>query len=219
MGVQAIHRVQAMVLRFGDLQGNLLRYVALAAEGASQPDQLDALQKATGWLPSEAAALMAGPFNGWVPTATLLGALDDAFALMGTLGASPPLMDRIAALGAATAAADWDAFEGTAADVLAKAVGRYGAGWDAVWGALSGILAVRERDALLALVLAQLNGQHKGIVAARNVYEFLLTDVEMGPATQISPILEALNAAQLYLQRCRLRLEPGVTDLSHIQDA
>jgi hypothetical protein len=74
---------------------------------------------------------------------------------------------------------------------------------------IAGKTQVAERDALLALVLSQLNADYPEITTARNVFEFLLIDVEMGPETQISYLKEALNASQLYLQRCRLGLESG----------
>ena len=45
----------------------------------------------------------------------------------------------------------------------------------------------------------------------RNLYEYLLIDGEMSGCSEISYIKEALNATQLYLQRCRLGLEPGAT--------
>jgi hypothetical protein len=44
----------------------------------------------------------------------------------------------------------------------------------------------------------------------RNLYEYLLIDVETSGVAQISYIKEALNAVQLYLNRCRQRLEPGI---------
>jgi hypothetical protein len=75
---------------------------------------------------------------------------------------------------------------------------------------VEGKLQVHMRDALLGIVLADLRGHYSDIRTPENVYEFLLTDVETGPEAQISYIKEALNAVQLYLQRCRLRLEPGV---------
>ena len=216
--VTAIDQVQGMMKAFGDQQQNLLAYIALASTGAPQADQLAALQKAAGWAPAVVTELLAGPVKKETVIAAGLAHLQTCFDLMSDLGSNPSLMDEIAALGDAPAT-NWAQYCNTAVDVMAKTAARYGSQWETIWPALSGILAVHERNALLALVLSQLNAKFPSIKAARNVYEFLLTDVEMGPTTQISYLKEALNAAQLYLQRCRLRLELGVEDMTHIQPA
>jgi hypothetical protein len=67
--------------------------------------------------------------------------------------------------------------------VLAKTASIYGTQWESVWTLPSGDLAVHLRDALLSLVLSQFNSDDPTIKTARNVYEFLLTDVEMGYAS------------------------------------
>ncbi|HYH81165.1 MAG TPA: neuraminidase-like domain-containing protein [Longimicrobium sp.] len=216
--VQNLAGVQSLMRAHGDLRQNLLAYVDLASSAGPPADPLAALQDATGWDPGAVEQLLAGPAAGETVLAARLARLERCFALMRALGADPTLMGTIAALGGAPATS-WAQYTQTAAAVLAATSARYGEEWSGVWATLSGTLAVHERDALLALVLAQLNAEHPGIRDARNVYEFLLTDVQMGAATQVSYVLEALNAAQLYLQRCRLRLEPGVLDLGQIQDA
>lgn len=209
--------VQNMMQEYGDLQRNLLTYITLASTNQPQEDQLKALQKATGWDPDEVTQLLEGPVKDVTVLTEALAELQSIFALLSKLGANPGLMNTIAALGD-VAATNWSEYTQTAAAVMAKTASRYGSQWATIWPTLSGILAVHERDALLALVLSELNTLYPDITAPRNVYEFLLTDVEMGPSTQISYIKEALNAAQLYLQRCRLRLEPGVEDMTQIQD-
>ena len=50
------------------------------------------------------------------------------------------------------------------------------------------------------------------------LYQYLLIDVEMGGCDTTSYIAQAIAAIQLYMQRCRLMLEPGVTDLSNIPE-
>ncbi len=42
------------------------------------------------------------------------------------------------------------------------------------------------------------------------IYDYLLIDVDMSDVAQISYIKEALNAIQLYMNRCRSKLESGV---------
>jgi hypothetical protein len=208
--IQCIQQVQQMMQSFGDLQQNLLIYVGLASsEKTPSADTLLILQKATGWEPAEVKELLAGPLKSGTVITSQLADLQTCFELMNSLGADPGFMASITALAdlpviIKPAVNNWPAYTKTAAAVMAKAASVYGTQWETIWNLLSGNLAVHMRDALLDLVLSQLNEKDPTIKAARNVYEFLLTDVEMGPATTISYIKEALNAAQLYLQRCRL---------------
>lgn len=217
--IQCIWQVQQMMQSYGDLQQNLLSYVGLASAG--QPPSASALlflQKATGWEPSVVTELLTGPLKNETVITLQLVDLQACFGLMSSLGANPEFMTSITALSDLAALQNWTTYTQTAAAVMAKVASVYGTQWDTIWNQLSGNLAVHMRDTSLALVLSQLNTADSTIKTARNVYEFLLTEVEMGPTTTISYIKEALNAAQLYLQRCRLRLEPGVEDMTQIQD-
>lgn len=218
--VQSMQQIQQMMQHFGDLQQNLLSYIGLtAAEKTPSDNTLLVLQKATGWEPAEVKALLTGPLKNETVIPRQLADLQTCFDLMGKLGANPEFIASITAIADLPALNNWPTYTQTAAAVMAKTATVYGSQWDDIWNQLSGNIALSLRDALLALVLSQLNAKDSTIKTARNVYEFLLTDVEMGASTTISYIKEALNAAQLYLQRCRLQLEPGVLDMTHIQDA
>lgn len=217
--IQAIWQVRQMMQRYGDLQQNLLSYIRLASIAAPPAEGLQALQKATGWEPSVVQELLTGPLSQVSVVTLRLVDLQTCMDLMNTLGANPGFMQSIVVLADLPALNNWPLYNQTAAAVMAKVASVYGTQWDAIWNSLSGNLSVHQRDALLALVLTQLNAADGTIKNARNVYEFLLTDVDMGSTTTISYIVEALNAAQLYLQRCRLQLEPGVEDMTGVQDA
>ncbi len=88
-------------------------------------------------------------------------------------------------------------------------------GWKAVYEQIEGDVQEAKRQALLPLAVWKLGGQPETawIQNPRQVYEYLLIDVEMSGCAQISYVKEALSAAQLYLQRCRQRLEAGVKQL------
>ncbi len=70
------------------------------------------------------------------------------------------------------------------------------------------------RDALLPLVILHLGAKFVDVTNADKLYKYFLVDVRMDDKTTISPVKEGINAVQLYLQRCRMRLEKG----SAIQD-
>ncbi|HPI05164.1 MAG TPA: neuraminidase-like domain-containing protein [Saprospiraceae bacterium] len=217
--IQWIGMVQEMMKAYGDLQQNLLVYIAQASENQPLTDQLRTLENATGWQPEEVGALLTGPLSGDIIICEKLRDLQICISLMKKLGSNPAFMQNLIDLAALPAAGNWALYNKTCSELIDKIAGIYGQGWPTIWATLSGDLALHLRDALLPLVLAELNSDYDDITSNRNVYEFLLTDVEMGPETSISYVKEALNACQTYLQRCRLRLEPGVLDMSNIQEA
>jgi Tc toxin complex TcA C-terminal TcB-binding domain/Neuraminidase-like domain/Salmonella virulence plasmid 28.1kDa A protein len=82
--------------------------------------------------------------------------------------------------------------------------------WTARAAQLDGPVQASQRDALVPTALWGLGTRFSDITTPRALYEYLLLDVEMSDCAHISVIKEALNAAQLYLQRCRLHLERNV---------
>lgn len=76
---------------------------------------------------------------------------------------------------------------------------------------LQSTLDETKRSALLDLVIYQLRTQKDlPIKTARDLYEYLLIDVEVSGSAQISYIKEAISAVQLYIYRCFNSLEPGI---------
>ncbi|HTD21426.1 MAG TPA: neuraminidase-like domain-containing protein [Terriglobales bacterium] len=213
---QGIERFAALTRQFGDRRGNLLQYVALSQPPAQDGDAnaLAKLADATGWDPSQVTQLLSSVVVGIKSVPERLQRLKACFGQISTLGADVAFMQGI--VGLATNQ-DWNVYLQQAALCQSKVSGRYGQNrWQQLGGQVEGKLQVNLRDALVGLELAALRATYKDIQTPNNVYEFLLTDVETGPEAQISYIKEALNAVQLYLQRCRLRLEPGVEILDEI---
>ena len=67
------------------------------------------------------------------------------------------------------------------------------------------------RNALLGLVIYQLRTQKKlSITTARDLYEYLLIDVEVSSKVETSYVQEATLALQLYIYRCLNSLEEGI---------
>ncbi len=110
----------------------------------------------------------------------------------------------------------WEAFMTTFENLFGLLRARHtAADWTGLYTQINGEIHARLREAFVALALAELP-KTKGlewIKTERNLYEYLLIDVQMGPQTQISYIKEGLNALQLYLHRCREQLEPGIEKL------
>lgn len=79
--------------------------------------------------------------------------------------------------------------------------------------AVQGKVDEAKRSALLNLVINQLRTpqQNLPITTARDLYEYLLIDVEVSGMVQTSYIKEAISAVQLYIYRCYNSLEAGIT--------
>lgn len=200
--------------RFNDVRDDLVRYVALVETQASQDEQITAIAAATGWAPGQIKQILAGPAKGIADLPRQITLMDSCFKQISAFGADASFLGQLEALSPDTAAANWSDYEQMAQLVQSKVSARLGQKrWDQVALEVEGACQVHLRDALLGLELMILNRLYPDIATANNVYEFLLTDVLTGPEAQLSYIKEGLNALQLYLQRCRLRLEPGVDQL------
>lgn len=71
-----------------------------------------------------------------------------------------------------------------------------------------------KREALLPVAMQRLQKEFSDITNYNKLYKYFLIDVEMDDKTNISLIKEGINALQLYLQRCRMRLEKGVREVA-----
>lgn len=78
---------------------------------------------------------------------------------------------------------------------------------------LSRTLDEQERDALAPYTQWVLAGTHPELASQSALYQYLLIDVGMSGCDSVSPIAQAIASLQLYMQRSRMMLEPGVTDL------
>ncbi|ABO49534.1 hypothetical protein Dred_0999 [Desulforamulus reducens MI-1] len=111
----------------------------------------------------------------------------------------------------------WDTYVSAADSLITAVKARYtNEVWNKLYEQLEGEEQENKRQALIGLAIHQLsqNEETQWIKNTRNLYEYLLIDVEMSGCAQISYIKEGLNAVQIYLSRCRKQLEPGVEDFS-----
>ncbi|MGN6253462.1 MAG: neuraminidase-like domain-containing protein [Solirubrobacterales bacterium] len=209
-GLEAFHR---FMLAFQDTEGKLVAYAASVAKGETVEAQAKALASASGWEEERVKSLLEALAKGEGNAVTALDALSACFELAGRLGADTTYAGTLAGL-AELEESNWAAYEAKAAGVRNQIASLYDrATWEANEARLEGEIDALKRDALLPLVRWKLSGVYADVVSDREVYEFALIEVETGPAVEISRIVEATNAAQLYLQRCRLRLEQGVKTL------
>lgn len=115
------------------------------------------------------------------------------------------------------ATANWSDYQTTAEHTLAVVRARLAAAdnWNSLFSQLDGEVQEKKRTAMVGAAIAYMASREETawIGNTRDLYEYLLIDVEMSGVAQISYIKEALNAVQLYLLRCRERLETGIVHL------
>ena len=93
--------------------------------------------------------------------------------------------------------------------------------WDTIYGPLRNKFLERERDALAGYMIFSLRNVFSDINNINDLYELLLIDVGSGGCRSISKIKAALNSLQLYIERCRMQLEPfaGIRGEDQVQNA
>ncbi len=193
-----------------------------------------ALAAITGWPAAQICTLvarfwpLAPAFGDYGPSTVLglerLAACFDTGAATGLDAGSLIRLQGLAGLALTDAQGQllpdrWQSFLDAANLVLAAVSARFeGADFDAVDAKLVSALDEQRRDALLGYAIWLLHARFPSIVSAEALYEYLLIDVQMSGCDTTSYIAQAIASAQLYMQRCRMMLEPGVTDLSDIPD-
>ena len=83
--------------------------------------------------------------------------------------------------------------------------------WLQVSKPLSDKLRESQRSALIAYVLAKPEIRRANVTNSNRLFEYFLIDVEMGACMVTSRIKQAISSVQLFVQRCLLNLEPGVS--------
>ena len=106
----------------------------------------------------------------------------------------------------------WDIYSDYARRILEAVKSRYsGKAWQETYSALNNTLAEKKRDKLVNVAIWKIGQYFSDIKDSESLYKYLLLDVDMSGESQISYIKHALNSVQLYLHRCRMNLEKGVT--------
>jgi len=198
---------------FDDRKNQLVSYFADAAT-ADYQTSLDELVAITGWNKDQLDYLLEYFFGKGKSCTTVsqLNQLNRVFTITQELGIDVYFIAQLNEMASWTSAADnWGKYKSYAASLLQK-VGANSSkeAWASTFKKMNGYLEEAKRDAILNLTVLEVGKTYKDITTADNLYEFLLIDVKRGGCQDISYIKQALNSAQLYLQRCRLNLERNV---------
>ncbi|MDE3175242.1 MAG: hypothetical protein KGM15_03930 [Pseudomonadota bacterium] len=211
-GVLRIARFKALARRFNDNDNQLLRYLLASNQPDADPVALQAtLTSITAWDALGVAVAIVRLFDsGRCVNIVQIQQLADIFAATAALGVNVSFVfDLLDALAHPADAAHWSPYL-QAVEALTGAVqAQIGAdAWPAKYRGVESQALGASRDALVPMTIAKLSMDT--VASARQLSEYLLTDTDMSGCADISPIKLALNSCQLYLQRCRLNLEPDV---------
>ncbi len=186
--------------------------------------KLQALQVVSGWPVAQSAALIAALWGSNEGFNDLRG-LERMRVCFNRAGSSGVELESMLALARSAGyarlplptmsggdAAAWGRWATLAQAALDMLKAKYGtAAWAEMSQPAHDAVAETRRSALVALAVLLLQADVSMVDSPRGLSEYLLMDVESCSCATTTVILELTLAAQMYLQRCRMALEPGVT--------
>ncbi|MGH8531325.1 MAG: neuraminidase-like domain-containing protein [Gammaproteobacteria bacterium] len=212
--VRSILNLNALETAFGDAEEELLEYLAMPSDTlCSEGEKSAALASLTGWDRMQICRVAdyLGAGTAIYDTVAGIVLMKHCFDILARTGMDAFFIENLLKLRDFTAeSANWNTYKQTARSLVAIANAKNAANWDEVNGKVVSTINESKRDAVERVVLWKLRQIDPSFTSTRQLYEFLLIDVDMSGCVQISYIAEGINAVQLYLQRARLNLEPGV---------
>ncbi len=220
--IKTFHSLKAMLLAFQDTEDQLLTYFAQVDEGdlETKEEKCAALASITGWPEAEILTLITDPEFGCteedLESMAGLSKLKARFDQMKAIGVKTAFIGQLLGLQDLSlsddddqAEANWATYEDTAQAVVEATKAKYDhETWTDLSQNLSDPLLEQQRD-----VLAPFVSWERQLSTWQSLSEYLLLDVEMTSCADTSPIKQATLSVQTYLQRCRMGLEAGVTEV------
>ena len=214
--VLTVANLKPLVQALGDTDDKLVQYfndvwsTPTLPAGTLQTE----LCTLTGWDKQQYISIINAILNNSIGCKTLgdVIAVKAVFDLANNLGIDTYfLQDLNSTTSLAATEANWPVYNATASKLLLTLQATTGS--DAItdqYKTIKGDIEAKKRDAMLFFTISVLGNTWSDITTPDSLYEFLLIDPENSGCSDISLIEEAMNAAQLYLQRCRLNLEKDI---------
>jgi len=109
---------------------------------------------------------------------------------------------------------NWTTYVDIASLTLGVLNAKYGdTEFQEVYKSITDKLNTDKRNVLLPYTLWLINPINQAIKTPSDLYQYLLIDVEMGSCQVTSKIAQGIASVQLYMQRCRMGLEPGINSV------
>ena len=214
--VQSLWRFKELTRAYPDANASWLRYFAMTpAPPCNSDPQMQLLATITGWNLNQLCSLASTMFaTGGFNTVAGVSRMHAVFALGAAIGADIASLLKFAHLSQMPAAIDdasWAEYADTAATALGTLRAKYtDEEWPAAYRPVLDTLNQAKRDALVPYAVHILGRHVAGIDDVDSLYNYLLIDVEMTGCADISYIAQAILSVQLYMQRARMMLEPGI---------
>lgn len=230
--VRALVAFRRLVRDFGDAENGVIAYFEIAPTASCPDPKIETLARLTGWDVSQICKLIerfwprdssAGPT---FDTVQGLARLGRCFDLSAVTGVDVFFLLQLADLrGLSLVAPDggfdeahWTKFVDLARSTLDAVSAKLD---DAEFAEIAATIAseidMKRRNALVGYTIWLLNKSTKAdlsfIERPSDLYQYLLVDVETSGCASTTPIAQAIASVQLYMQRARMSLEDGVTDL------
>lgn len=201
---------------FKDVDNELIEYFNTPLSGpCADSAKFQILANLTRWDLQQICQLVSVLWGTSTGYNTVLGvqAMKHCFDLAAVLGVDiSALLNliQLAGLGAITDQS-WLTYKNTADSWLNILQAKYTAEeWVEVYEPTLNSLNEKSRDALAGRAITTLQGRNIAVANLSGLYDYLLIDVEMSGCAKTSYIRQGLSSVQLYMQRCRLNLEPSV---------
>jgi hypothetical protein len=214
--VRSLATFKSLVKSLGIQDDSLIAYFKLNKD--SQRDKIDALAALTGWKSDQIATLIGLFWPNGVNTSadydTVAGLLrlKNVFDLGTLLGSDVNFLIRLSSLSHLPingGANNWDTYNDIASATLQVVNAKYkDTEFTRVYKSITDELNTRKRDSLLGYAIWLI--KDPSIEQPSDLYQYLLIDVETSSSTTTSKIAQGIASVQLYMQRCRMMLEPGV---------
>ena len=222
--VEALWTFKSLTIAFHDGANRLLAYFAMpSTTEAEKAAKLAALASLSGWPPAQIDTLVERfwPASDGYSTTQGVARMKAVFDIAAQSGLDVQSLIFLygfatlpAVVNGAVDPAKWATYEsGSDATLNALAAKWTEPDLSEVLKAVQDKEVEQKRDALLGFAIFQIHKNVPDITSPSDLYQYLLIDVEMTSCDSISFIAQGHASLQLYLQRCRLNLEPGVTEL------
>ncbi|HEY6392176.1 MAG TPA: neuraminidase-like domain-containing protein, partial [Bryobacteraceae bacterium] len=225
-GLRSLSIYKVLTRAFVARPGALAAYFANRANLGPEA-QLAALAEITAWDAGQIEFLSDRfwPFgstiaNGGYQTVAGVERLRRCFSLGASMGVDVYFLENLYHLSDVPLAdasgnllpAAWDVYVARARNTLDALRQKSGPDTFAVqFASITGTLDTQKRNALLGYAIWTLNRDFPEIRTPSDLYQFLLIDVEMSSCATTSRIAQGIASVQLYMQRCRMNLEPYVS--------
>ena len=219
--LMTVYTFKQLIITYNDDDNGFITYFTMPEDPiCSEGEKSATLAKITGWNQQQICTLITTylPNSQEANSVGALAWMNKAFGISSALNVDVYYIMRLIMLNDLPAtSANWSTYLTASTSLLDVVNAKYNdEAWKPVYDVLIEPILESERNVLIPFAIWFLRQAPYNIplMTPDDLYQFLLIDVSMGGCAQISYIKEGLSAGQLYIQRSRMNLEPGIDILA-----